>query len=225
MSRRHRAGTERNAQAAGDLNIYETPPEAVLALMAAEPLPEMLYEPACGAGNIVKILRDQRRHVLASDIEDRGCSDSFVADFMQLDKLMGRADAIVTNPPFNLLSKGWIERCLELCDDVYLLARIQLLEGVSRTEVIEKRGLRRVYVFRERLPMMHKAGFLEAGGKASTSTMAFAWFCWRRGWTGQTSVKRISWKNHGPPLGPPAAALPKSRCRNTIDMFEREEAQ
>lgn len=226
MSRRHRAGTERNAQEAGDLNEYFTPPEAVRALLSVEALPHVIWEPACGTGNIVEVLRAHGRDVFASDVAEHGCPESCQLDFMGADAAKVCSDmvvsAIVTNPPFSLIGKGWIERCLAFAPEVFLLARIQLLEGARRTQVIEKGGLRRIYVFRERLPMMHKRGFLEAGGKPSTSTMAFAWFCWRRGWRGQASVKRISWKSHGPALEPPRPALPKSYCRATIDMFERE---
>lgn len=221
MSRRHRTGTERNAQEEGDLNVYETPPEAVLALMSVEALPARIWEPAAGGGNIVGVLADHGRCVVSSDIDATRAWPKvdflapLPAGFPEPD-----VQAIVTNPPFNLLSKGWIERCLAFAPEVYLLARIQLLEGIRRTKVIERSGLRRIYVFRERLPMMHKKGFLEAGGKPSTSTMAFAWFCWRRGWTRQTSVKRISWKDHGPPLEPPRPSIPRTYCRSTIDMFK-----
>ena len=230
MSRRGREADKHSQEERG-LDSYPTPPEAVLALMSVEALPERLWEPACGAGNIVKVLRQHGRRVLATDIERRGCPDSQQLDFMQDGAVrpansLGQFDtdkipAIVTNPPFYLLRKGWVERCLSFCPDVYLLARLQFLEGASdwRSQVLEKSGLRRIYVFRDRLPMMHREGW---DGPKASSRMAFAWFCWRRGWTGQTSVKRISWKDHGPPLAPPAPPLPRNRCRNTIDLFERE---
>lgn len=226
MSRRgHEA--ERNAQEEGDLNAYDTHPVAVRALMSVEALPARIWEPAAGTGNIVRALREEGRYVVASDILPL-CEGASQVDFLQpLPATFPQPDvqAIVTNPPFNLFRSGWVERCLTFCPDVYLLARLQFLEGASgwRKQVLEKSGLRRVYVFRDRLPMMHKRGHLESGGKASTSRMAFAWFCWRRGWTGQTSVKRISWKDAGPPLPPKGAALPKTYCRVTPDMFPAKE--
>jgi hypothetical protein len=235
MSRRANEA-ERNAQDEGDLNEYDTPPEALLALMGVEALPECIWEPACGKGNIVQALRQQGRTVIASDIQDRGCPDSFLHDFMTspiAPRATGEAAAIVTNPPFKLLREGWLEQCLCFTPDVYLLVRLQFLEGQSewREKVIERLGLRRVYLFRERLPMMHKTQYLierdvaiRRGDKrvpplAKSSRMAFAWFCWRRAWTGQTSLRRISWKNPKPPLPPKGASLPKGYCRQTPDMF------
>ena len=39
---------------------YETPPEALAALMRAENLPNVIWEPACGPGSIVRLLRALR---------------------------------------------------------------------------------------------------------------------------------------------------------------------
>jgi hypothetical protein len=226
MSRRgHEA--ERNAQAEGDLNAYDTHPVAVSALMAVEALPRRIWEPAAGTGNIVNVLREAGRYVVASDILPLATGIDRV-DFLKPPPEgfpLPDVQAIVTNPPFNQLRNDWVQTCLAFAPNVYLLARLQFLEGGSdwRREVLERSGLRRVYVFRERLPMMHKRGYLESGGKPSTSRMAFAWFCWRRGYRGKPSMHRISWRDHGPALPPPTIKMPKGRCRQTQDMFQRGE--
>lgn len=221
MSRRHKEAEQHSYEERGN-DKYPTPPEAVLALMGEEALPLRVWEPACGAGAIVSVLRDHGRTVWASDIERQGCPVSFEMDFLTEDApsswINAMPQAIVTNPPFRCLKAGWVERSLTYCPDVYLLLRLQFLEGGSewRNVVLDKSGLRRVYVFRDRLPMMHRDGWT---GPKATSRMAFAWFCWRRGWRGLTSVKRLSWKSPRLPLSPPTPGLPKSRCRNTPDMF------
>jgi hypothetical protein len=223
MGRSHRVGTERNAQDEGDPQVYETPPEAVFALMGVEALPDTIWEPACGSGQIVDVLRESGRIVVASDIRETDCEYSHTRDFMRCEQVPGaqKVQAIVTNPPFSMMSDGsWLEKSLEFVNDVYLLGRVNVLAGVRRTNMIEKRGLRRIYVFRERLPMMHKAGFLEAGGKPSTSTIDFAWFCWRKGYRGLAAVKRISWRHPLPALQPPRPGMPKNRCRQTPDFLE-----
>jgi hypothetical protein len=230
MGRSHRVGTERNAQEEGDKEVYETPPEALLALMGVEALPQVIWEPACGSGQIVDVLRESGRIVIASDIRDTECEGMHVRDFLKCEQPptgwpKGHPHAIVTNPPFSLMSSGeWVKHSLALAPDIYLLGRINVLAGVRRTEMIEQSGLRRIYVFRERLPMMHKAGFLEAGGKASTSTIDFAWFCWRKGWKGLAAVKRISWRNPKPALPPFGVKPPKTYCPATPDMFPAEVA-
>ena len=38
-------------------DLYQTPPEAVHALLRVERLPSIIWEPACGPGAIVRILR------------------------------------------------------------------------------------------------------------------------------------------------------------------------
>ena len=84
------------------------------------------------------------------------------------------------------------EHALSLVPDVYLLLRLGFLASIpesdSRTELLERSGLRRVLVFRKRLPRMHRSSW--TGPKASSS-MCFAWMCWRRGYTGPTTLARI----------------------------------
>lgn len=207
------------------LESYPTPPEAVLALMGVEALPKVLWEPACGAGNIVKVLRDSGRVVVASDIVDRGCPESEVSDFLSGDPIANLAwrnpNAIITNPPFSKATE-FTDRALTYCQDVYMLLRLNYLEGGQRSAVRDqilgaKGGLRDVYVFRERLPMMHREGW---EGKKASSMVTHAWFVWRRGFKGKAKVSRISWKEPKPPLPVPAPKLPKGRDPDTIDMFE-----
>lgn len=217
----------KHAMSERGLDSYPTPPEAVLALMGVEALPYHLWECACGAGNIVNVLRDQERIVRASDVVDRGCPDSQIIDFLDgrfigiVAREMLGIGAIITNPPFSKATE-FIDRSLTYCQDVFMLLRLNYMEGGQRDEVRDRLlnpggGLRRVYVFRERLPMMHREGW---EGKKASSMVTMAWFCWRRGYRGKTQISRISWKNPKPPL-PPAQRIArnKARCKDTLDMF------
>ena len=94
---------------------------------------------------------------------------------------------ILTNPPYKLAAQ-FAEHALSLVPDVYLLLRLAFLESVGRTELLEHSGLRRVLVFRKRLPRMHRAGY---DGPKSPSSMAFAWMCWRHNFAGPTTLARI----------------------------------
>ena len=51
----HAANAGRHALADRGHDLYETPPEAVLALLSAERLPQIIWEPACGPGAIVGV--------------------------------------------------------------------------------------------------------------------------------------------------------------------------
>lgn len=178
-------------------DLYQTPPEAVRALMAVERLPAIIWEPACGPGSIVRELRQAGHRVVASDLIDYGQCDGAVAplDFLRVDCAEPEgATCILTNPPYRHAAE-FVRRARSLCPLVIMLLRVQFLEGVGRTDILEGGDLRVVHIFRDRLPMMHREGWT---GPRSTSRMAFAWFVWDRAYSGPPTINRLSWKDHGP---------------------------
>jgi hypothetical protein len=174
-------------------DLYETPPEAVRALLAVEEIPSgAIWEPACGPGSIVRVLRDAGHEVWATDLVDYNSADQ---DQAGIDFLLEHGSApyyvgsIITNPPFNLADQ-FVQHALTLCPRVYMILRLAFLESERRSAILESGWLRRVHVFRNRLPMMHRAGW---GGPRASSAMAFAWFCFNRSNPGPTTLHRISW--------------------------------
>ena len=95
---------------------------------------------------------------------------------------------VISNKPSLQPAAQFAEHALTLVPDVFLLLRLAFLESVSRNELLEHSGLRRVLVFRKRLPRMHRA---EYDGPKASSSMAFAWMCWRRNFAGPTIQSRI----------------------------------
>jgi hypothetical protein len=162
---------------------YPTPRIAVESLLQAEPdvlnTTARIWEPAAGDGNIVHVLRDNGIPVIASDIEQRGFDLHFAGDFLQQARAPSGCSVILTNPPYRLAAQ-FAEHALTLVPDVFLLLRLGFLESVSRTELLEHSGLRRVLVFRKRLP-----------GPRAASARAFAWLCWRRNYAGSTTLAWI----------------------------------
>ena len=169
--RNHAANAGRHSNAERGLDLYETPRAAVEALLEAEQLPHWVWEPAAGRGAIVNVLRKHGHAVIASDIRDYGFPLHFVADFLTRPKVPGSVECIISNPPFQSINE-FVEHALDLCPRVIMLARLAFLESVRRTAILEHRGLVRVHVFRDRLPMMHRDGWT---GRRNTSAMAFAW--------------------------------------------------
>jgi len=173
------------------LDSYPTPRIAVESLLAAEPdvLNTMarVWEPAAGDGNIAHVLRDNGIPVIASDIERYSFALHFVGDFLQQTQAPVGTAVLVTNPPYRLAAQ-FAEHALTLVPDVYLLLRLAFLESVGRTELLEHSGLRRVLVFRKRLPRMHRQNW---DGPKSSSSMAFAWYAWKRNFAGPTTITRI----------------------------------
>ena len=187
--RANQPGTHTFAERGSD--FYPTPRIAVESLLNAEP--DMLntmarvWEPAAGDGNIAHVLRDNGIPVIASDIERYGFDLHFVGDFLQQTQAPAGTAVLVTNPPYRLAAQ-FAEHALALVPDVYLLLRLAFLESISRTELLEHSGLRRVLVFRKRLPRMHRSGW---DGPKSSSSMAFAWYAWKRNFAGPTTITRI----------------------------------
>lgn len=172
-------------------DLYETPPEAVRALLAAEQVPARIWEPACGPGAIVKVLRASGREVIAGDLVDYGCPLSFKGiDFLMEYCAPYDLECIVTNPPYKLADQ-FVAKAIELCPKVIMLLRLAFLESERRRPILDGGQLARVHVFRNRLPMMHRDGW---EGRKVSSSISFAWFVWDRAHTGPTELRRISWE-------------------------------
>jgi|tagenome__1003787_1003787.scaffolds.fasta_scaffold19926686_1 hypothetical protein len=184
----------RHPDAARGNDLYETPEVATLALLAAEPLPSTILEPACGRGAISKVLRGAGHTVIENDIVDYGQGQDSVQDFLHVKPdWASEIEAIVTNPPFRL-AQPFIRHALTLCPRVFLLLRLSFYESERRQDVLERSGLIRVHVFRNRLPMMHRDGWT---GNRASSSVAYAWFVWQRGYIGKPVFDRISWQHRG----------------------------
>jgi hypothetical protein len=187
MSLDHACQTGQHAHAERAADLYETPACAIHALLAVEKLEHWLWEPAAGRGAIVSVLRDRGHAVIASDLLDYGFPLHFVADFLTQTKAPVDCDTIITNPPYQIATE-FTRHALDLVPHLYLLLRLAFLESIRRTDILERRGLARVHIFRARLPFMHRNNW--AGPRAS-SAIPFAWFCWDRGHRGPIVVNRI----------------------------------
>src|SRR4051794_26841141 len=84
----HAAQPGRHSLAERGHDLYETPAVAVEALMHVEKLPHVLWEPACGPGAIVSVLRTAGHVVHATDLVDYGCANS-----------QGRSDFLLERAP------------------------------------------------------------------------------------------------------------------------------
>lgn len=172
-------------------DLYETPIEATAALARAENLPPKIWEPCCGRGAIALPLRATGRTVIATDLVDYGCPDSLSrVDFLTEWRAPDGVRCIITNPPYKL-ADSFVRHALDLVPRVVMLLRLAFLESSRRSDLLEHRGLARVLVFRNRLPMMHRDGW---SGPRSTSNTCFAWFCWDREHVGPPTIHRISWQ-------------------------------
>jgi hypothetical protein len=171
-------------------DLYETPDVAVHALLRVESLPQYIWEPACGPGRIVNVLRSAGHTVVGSDLVDYGDPTHFYRrNFLSESKAPDRCQVILTNPPYKLANQ-FVAHALELCPRVVMLLRLAFLESSRRNAILDGGRLARVHVFRNRLPMMHRAGW---NGPRATSSIPFAWFSWDIAHKGPPTLHRISW--------------------------------
>lgn len=185
MSAARRIAGSVAAESRGSLSFHETPPELTEALLAHQALPRRIWEPACGAGAIARVLREAGHVVAASDLADRGFGLSGM-NFLRAAEAWERC--IVTNPPFdNRLGEAFAAHGLDLLARepsdpdaprvLCLLHRFRWIETAPRDPLFLHPAFRRVIVYaRNRAPMLHRAGW--QGKKLQKSTELYAWFVW-----------------------------------------------
>lgn len=163
-------------------DFHETPRCAIEALLAVETFTGAIWEPACGLGAISDVLIERGHPVVSTDLVARGYGIGRI-DFLM--ELAPRAPNIVTNPPFKL-ALSFAQRACDLSSGkVALLLRLSWLEGISRGHLFDNSPFARLWVFRRRLPMMHRVGYV---GTESSNTLAFAWFVWDHDHSGPATI-------------------------------------
>jgi len=188
----HATGTGTHThEARGREDCYETPDVAVHALLRVERLPKNIWEPACGSGNIAKVLLEAGHDVVASDLFDHGYGRPGI-DFLG-GKFIPVSGCIVTNPPYQH-AQSFVETALSLCPNVIMLLRMAFYESKRRSHILDAGHLAHIHVFANRLPMMHRKGW---DGPKASSAMTFAWFVWDRYHQGPTTIDRIFWEPTG----------------------------
>ncbi|MCO7728794.1 hypothetical protein NJB93_19630 [Brucella intermedia] len=160
-----------NASAA-DRNAYDfyaTPWEATQALLNFFNITGCtVWEPACGDGDMAKIIRSNGNIVIATELRDTGYGLPGV-DFLTC-SVPENVDWIITNPPFNL-SVEFIERCLEHGKKFALLLKSQYWHSKKRLSLFEKHAPSHV------LPLTWRPDF-HHGLKGGSPTMEVAWTVW-----------------------------------------------
>jgi hypothetical protein len=192
MGKRNRPSLGRSRAARG-LDQFDTPPIALDPLFQHEPLladGTTVAEPFCGKGNLVTTMRARDLIVHASDIQDRGCPDSTVIDFLAMTCRPPDCDVLISNPPYgeamDYLEQAWV---LGFRLIAFLLPP-SFLHSIDRFERMHKRGhLRRVHVLAERLQGMHDANFT---GKKASQSQLHAWFVFDRAYCGPATINPVS---------------------------------
>lgn len=171
-------------------DFYATPPDATrMILREVKFSGANILEPACGQGHISKVLKEfyPDKEIISTDLIDRGYGIGGI-DFLTYD-YRKPIDNIITNPPFKLIN-SFIEKSLAVArKKVVLFGRLQVLESVSRYKLLINSPLKYVYIHVKRVTPYKNGSPVDEKGKPWNSTMAFAWFVWEQGYTGEPVVR------------------------------------
>lgn len=166
-------------------DFYPTPPNGTRALLAVEKFDGAIWEPACGEGDMSRVLEDAGYSVVSTDLVDRGYGEPRIDFLMERHTL---APNIVTNPPFKM-AEEFARKAIDLSTGkVAILARLAWLESKGRRSFFEGTPLARVWVFAGRLGF--DRGQIAETGRAGM--IAFAWFVWEHGHEGPPTLGWIS---------------------------------
>lgn len=165
-----------------DDDFYPTgQPEAIRALLAVDGdrirQSGSVWEPACGDGALVREIRDFGLPCCASDLIDRGCPDSWQADYFSC--FRSRGGAIITNPPYNLINARdghgrWLRHTLDMPGWRYLALLLSWDWPAARANglgtILDKHPFSWCYLMRWKLD------FTGEGSPPQRN----AWFVWDR---------------------------------------------
>lgn len=143
---------------------YPTPPAVTQGLLQVENVPKRVWEPAAGSHAMVRVLEANGIEVVATTLNDYGFGGGL--DFLQAqDKL---ADAVITNPPFNV-AEGFIRAAHRLGVGYMAL----LLKG-TYWHAAERRDLWELWQPSRVWALTWRADFLAKGAPA----MEAIWCVW-----------------------------------------------
>lgn len=172
----------------GGLDFFPTPPFVIRALfkyiIKNIKRHQKIYEPACGRGDMSKVMKEFVDVVISSDIGDYGFGK--VVDYLSTDYQGSEnptQDWVITNPPFSHALDFTLKALDALYDPrnpeggsggVAIFERVQWLETVGRYEkLFKKYPPTKIVIFSERVPIV--AGHLDPTASSAT---AYCWIVW-----------------------------------------------
>lgn len=168
-------------------DYYATDPLAAKLLLEVMPELNNIWECSCGEGHLAKVFDNAGKLARATDLIDRGYGD--VKNFLLCDELYHNGD-IVTNPPYKY-AQQFIEHALSLIDVgryACMFLKILFLEGKARKELFKIYPPKTIYISSSRINCAKNGDFKTY----TSSAIAYAWFIWQKGYSGETIIKWIN---------------------------------
>jgi hypothetical protein len=183
------ANTKRNPNAETN-DLYSTPKAALDCFY--NQYPEVFesyntyYDPCNGLGDIADYLRSIGKVVITSDLIDYGLGDN-IKDFLTLEEIDPEVDCIIMNPPYTLTGK-FIDKALDLCNNVLMFNRTSTLESIYRGTKFESRE----WPLANYWQFSHRVSCTKGISRELTSnSVSYGWFELCRGFSGKTEMDWI----------------------------------
>lgn len=168
-------------------DFYSTDPKAVRTLMERLQIDKktVIYECACGSGNISRELESMGYTVISTDLVNRGYGTPGI-DFLQVKTIPSNC-MILTNPPYKYTTE-FIEHSISLLPMggvAAFLLNISYLSGKARYRDIYAKGLlEKVYIFSGR-GHCYKNDI----NTGHSSPVNYAWYLFRKGYKGLPTIE------------------------------------
>lgn len=170
-------------------DYYATDPKAVELLLEKENFSNNIWECACGEGHISKVLLTRGYNVRSTDLIYRGFGEENPLDFLKTENTDLELN-IITNPPYKF-AQQFVEKAITSIADGFKVAmflKLQFLEGKSRKQMFKKYPPKIIYVSSSRLKCAINGNFEKLG----SSAVAYAWYVWEKGYSGNTVIDWIN---------------------------------
>jgi hypothetical protein len=169
-------------------DYYATDPAAVRMLLKLVEFGRFIYEPACGEGHLSKALAEAGKIVYSTDLIDRQFGKGGV-NFLS-DEVKYFDGDIITNPPYSH-AKEFITKSLSIIPEgkkVAMFLKVQFMEGKGRKKLFLETPPKYIFVSSSRINCA-KNGNFEGLRTSGGSAVAYAWYIWEKGFTGETTLK------------------------------------
>ncbi len=171
-------------------DYYATEPKAVELLLAEETFAPTIWECACGEGHLSKAIEKAGYSVLSTDLVYRGFGYPMSVDFLSAKSEGCFTGDIITNPPYKYALE-FVEQAIRVVkphNKVAMFLKLTFLEGQKRKSFFKSNPPKTIYVSSSRL-ICAKNGEFE---KYGSSAIAYAWYVWEKGYSGDPVIKWIN---------------------------------
>lgn len=178
---------------------YVEPIECSMALLDYLKIEGLIWDPACGMGNIISSCEALGLKAFGSDIVRRNAYCSREVDFLSANN-DEKADHIVSNPPFGV-SENFVRHALKIMptgSTVSMILPLVWASGFStKRSWLPESPLKYLMPISPR-PSMPPGAVIVAGEKPGNGTKDFAWFTWEIGYSGPPHLHFLNTNDYRP---------------------------